>query len=49
MAMAALGLDTDLKKIRDLGARPLILAAALWAWLLFGVGVVARTLVAVLP
>ena len=48
MAMAALGLDTDLDKIRKLGPRPLVLAAALWAWLLLGVGGVARVLVGVL-
>lgn len=49
MAMAALGLDTDLNKIRKLGPRPLLLAAALWAWLLLGVGSVVRILVAVIP
>ena len=49
MAMAGLGLDTDLQKIRQLGTRPLILAAVLWAWLLLGVGTVARILVGVFP
>ena len=49
MAMAALGLDTDLGKIRRLGARPLVLAAAMWLWLLLGVGAVARVLVGALP
>jgi len=49
MAMAGLGLGTDLKKIRELGPRPLILAAALWAWLLIGVGAVTRALVVLLP
>ena len=45
MAVAALGLDTDLAKVRSLGPRPLLLAGALWLWLLFGVGACARVLV----
>lgn len=49
MAMAALGLDTDLGKIRKLGPRPVVLAATLWAWLLFGVGGMARLLVVIFP
>lgn len=49
MAMAALGLDTDLGKIKALGARPVVLALALWAYLLVVVGGVARVLVRVLP
>lgn len=49
MAMGALGFDTDLRKIRELGPRPIVLAMALWAWLLFGVGAVAKLLVALLP
>ena len=48
-AMAALGLDTDLDKIRRLGPRPLILSAALWAYLLLVVGAVSRVLVGMLP
>ena len=33
-AMAALGLDTDLVKVKSLGWRPIALAMALWANLL---------------
>lgn len=37
-AMAALGLETRLAKLRALGPRPLLLASLLWAWLIgFGV------------
>jgi uncharacterized integral membrane protein (TIGR00698 family) len=44
-AMAALGLDTDLVKVKSLGWKPIVLAMALWANLL-GMGfVVARFLV----
>lgn len=44
-AMAALGLDTDLVKVRSLGWRPIVLAMMLWANLL-GMGfLVARFLV----
>lgn len=49
MAMAALGVDADLGKIKTLGARPLILAAGLWAWLIVVGGLVARVLVALFP
>ena len=46
-AMAALGLDTDLVKVKSLGWRPIALAMALWANLL-GMGfLVARFLVGV--
>jgi len=34
--MAALGLDTDLVKVRSLGWKPIALAFALWANLLGG-------------
>ena len=44
-AMAALGLDTDLVKVKSLGWRPIALAMALWANLLGGGFVVARLLV----
>lgn len=47
-AMAALGLDTDLVKVRKLGARPIVLAMALWANLLGGGLLVARFLVGAL-
>ena len=47
-AMAALGLDTDLVKVKSLGWKPIVLAMALWANLL-GMGfVVARFLVGAL-
>jgi uncharacterized membrane protein YadS len=47
-AMAALGLDTDLVKVKSLGWKPIALAMALWANLL-GMGfVVARFLVGAL-
>lgn len=46
-AMAALGLDTDLVKVRSLGWKPVLLAMALWANLL-GVGfLLARFLVGI--
>ena len=44
-AMAALGLNTDLVKVKSLGWRPIALAMALWANLLGGGFVVARLLV----
>ena len=44
-AMAALGLDTDLVKVRSLGWRPMALALALWANLLGGGLLVSRALV----
>ena len=43
-AMAALGLDTDLVKVKSLGWRPIALALALWVNLLGGGFVVARLL-----
>ena len=43
--MAALGLDTDLVKVRSLGWRPIALAFALWANLLGAGFLVARFLV----
>jgi uncharacterized membrane protein YadS len=46
--MAALGLDTDLVKVKSLGWRPIVLAAALWANLLALGFLVARLLVAAL-
>ena len=49
MAMAALGFDADLGKIRQLGPKPLLLAATLWAWLLLVGGGVARLLTAAFP
>ena len=41
MAMAALGWSTRLAVIRQAGARPLLLAAVLWAWLVLGGGGIA--------
>ena len=49
MAMAALGFDADLGKIRQLGVKPLLLATLLWAWLLFVGGGVSRLLVLAFP
>jgi uncharacterized integral membrane protein (TIGR00698 family) len=46
-AMAALGVESDLKEIRKLGSRPLILATALWGWLAIGGLGVARFFVGV--
>ena len=43
-AMAALGLDTDLVKVKSLGWRPIALALALWVNLLGGGFLVARLL-----
>ena len=40
MAMAALGLTTHVSAIRSAGIKPLALAAALFAWLLFGGGAI---------
>lgn len=39
-AMAALGLGTHLAALRRAGLRPLLLAAALMAWLLLGGGLI---------
>jgi uncharacterized integral membrane protein (TIGR00698 family) len=36
MAMAALGLSTHLRAVRQAGTRPLLLALALFAWLVIG-------------
>jgi uncharacterized integral membrane protein (TIGR00698 family) len=36
MAMSALGLTTHVRAIRDAGAKPLLLALALFAWLVLG-------------
>ena len=47
-AMAALGLDTDLVKVRSLGWKPIALAMALWANLLGGGFLVSRCLVGAL-
>ena len=47
-AMAALGLDTDLVKVRSLGWKPIALAMALWANLLGGGFLVSRGLVGAL-
>ena len=44
-AMAALGLDTDLVKVKSLGWRPIALAMALWANLLGAGFLVSRFLV----
>ena len=44
-AMAALGLDTDLVKVKSLGWKPVLLAMALWANLLGGGFLLALSLV----
>merc|ERR1711871_1695239 len=44
-AMAAIGLDTDLKQMYSLGPKPIVLAAVLWFNLLFGGFAVSRFLV----
>ncbi len=49
MAMAALGLSTHVSAIRTAGARPLVLAASLFAWLVvggFGINLAVTTLLA---
>ncbi len=45
MAMTALGTDTSIDKFRQAGAKPFLLAALLWAWLLAGGYLMARFLV----
>jgi len=47
-AMAALGLDTDLVKVKSLGWKPIALAMVLWANLLGGGFLVSRFLIGVL-
>lgn len=42
---AALGLDTDLVKVKSLGIKPIVLAFALWANLLGGGFLVSNVLV----
>jgi uncharacterized membrane protein YadS len=46
-AMAALGLDTDLEKVRKLGVRPVILSLVLWANLVLVGGLVSRLLTSI--
>jgi len=41
-AMAALGLETRLAKLRALGPKPLLLAALLWVWLIAGGALLVR-------
>lgn len=41
-AMAALGLETRIAKLRALGPKPLLLAAVLWAWLIGGGALLVR-------
>ncbi|MEI8633656.1 YeiH family protein [Vibrio sp. PP-XX7] len=36
MAMGALGIDTNIAKIRGVGLKPVLLAAILWCWLIAG-------------
>ncbi len=47
-AMAALGLDTDLVKVKSLGWKPIALAMALWANLLGGGFLISHFLVGAL-
>lgn len=49
MAMAALGLDADVGKVKRLGWKPIALAGILWAWLLLAGSAVARLLVGAFP
>jgi uncharacterized membrane protein YadS len=42
--MAALGYDADLAKVKALGPKPVLVAAALWLNLLVGGGIVAKCL-----
>ncbi len=44
MAMAALGAETSIEKFKKAGAKPFILAAILYIWLIFGGWVMARYL-----
>lgn len=48
MAMAALGLTTEIKAIRRAGFKPLMLASALFAWLLIGGGALNYAITALL-
>ncbi|MDR2012468.1 MAG: YeiH family protein [Rhodanobacter sp.] len=41
-AMAALGLETRVAKLRALGPKPLLLAALLWLWLIVGAAAMVR-------
>lgn len=43
-AMAALGLETRVAKLRSLGPKPLLLAALLWLWLILGGAAMVHTL-----
>jgi len=43
-AMAALGLETRVAKLRALGPKPLLLAALLWVWLIIGGALLVRFL-----
>ena len=48
MAMTALGAETNFAKFRQAGAKPFLLAALLFAWLLGGGWLVSRYLVPLL-
>ncbi len=49
MAMAALGLTTHVSAIRQAGARPLVLATALFGWLLTGGALINYSVTALMP
>ena len=48
MAMTALGTDTSIDKFRQAGAKPFLLAALLFVWLLVGGYLMAKHLVPLL-
>ena len=48
MAMTALGCDTSMAKFRQAGARPFVLAALLYVWLVAGGYLLTRFIVPVL-
>lgn len=47
MAMSALGLETNLKKFREVGFKPVLLAFILFLWLIFGGFLVTKGVLAV--
>jgi uncharacterized membrane protein YadS len=49
MAMAALGLTTHWSSVRAAGARPLVLAALLFAWLVAGGALINRCVMGFVP
>lgn len=49
MAMAALGIETNFSKVKNVGHKPFVLAGVLFVWLIFGGYILTKAIGAVLP